>query len=115
MTTARIFVTDPKTGDQVSIPELANRHDFEISVLRTRYGKGLRGAELVKPVNRTRQEGARRAARSHNITPMNEAERRSLIAQLHATPAGRLSCALFRDYRHEQHSARPQVGAGGGA
>ncbi|SDF68960.1 hypothetical protein SAMN05216571_101225 [Onishia taeanensis] len=99
MTTARIFVVDPETGDQVSIPELADRHDFEVSVLRTRYGKGLRGADLVKPVNAARQEGCRRAAsRRPKARPLTDTERRAVIAQLHATPAGRLSCALFKDY-----------------
>ena len=46
-----IYITDPSTGESVTLSELAKRHGIHVSTLSRRYSEGLRGKTLLKKPN----------------------------------------------------------------
>lgn len=46
-----LLITDPTTGESVTLSELARRHNLHVSTLSRRYASGLRVRTLVKPFN----------------------------------------------------------------
>lgn len=48
-------VTDPATGDQVSLRVLARRHGLGYYCVARRHWRGLRGWDLVEPVKEVRR------------------------------------------------------------
>lgn len=53
------LVTDPATGERVTLRELSIRHDLDYNTVRGRHWRGLRGWELVKETNSWREWNGR--------------------------------------------------------
>lgn len=91
-----LTVTDPATGEKLSIKELAERHSVPYHRIYQRLQVGIDGWELVEP---PRKIDPREAMRLKVIAA--EHTNRIALARYLKSPRGRLATRLFKDYRRD--------------
>lgn len=70
-----LLITDPATGESVTLSELARRHGLHVSTLSRRYAAGIRGLSLVKPFS-----SKEHAAEQHAKTRAAAERKQSIIS-----------------------------------
>ncbi|GHB30809.1 hypothetical protein [Salinicola rhizosphaerae] len=94
MATHAIHIEHPSTGHPVTYRDLAIECGMHENTIRKRYADGKRGAALTMPVSEDRRRQGI-AASSKTLTRQQLIRQR---AEFLASPAGRLTTHLFRDY-----------------
>ncbi|OLO05239.1 hypothetical protein [Salinicola socius] len=92
---ASTIIDHPLTGEPTTFPDLARFSGIAKDTLKYRYHQlNQRGAELIEPPTGNHNKRTKTASRADRVRKFQ----RDLNAWL-ASPAGRLSTHLFRDFR----------------